>query len=222
MDRRVGLKAPTSTYVAAGNGVSSIGNNDDHIAIAEEAARKSMVLLKNCPMTDKACAAPATDDSNVLPIKPTAGAVTKIAVVGRRSATAVTPRVPGSSCATRTTPTGHDQLRDGHQDRRHGIEPGQRRPREVREPVRRHLRGGGRNRRQKSQPDRLHRRQRVPVTTATTSGGDVTPAVAAAQAADAVVVVVGLTPYNEGEQYNGNDRENLSLDGKDHGRGYGS
>ena len=59
------------------------------------------------------------------------------------------------------------------------------------------------------------------VTTATTNGGDVTPAVTAAQAADVVVVVVGLTPYNEGEQYNGNDRDNLSLDGKDHGRGYG-
>ena len=90
------------------------------------------------------------------------------------------------------------------------------------EPVRGVCRGRGWNGRPGRRPDRLHRRdgdghhrhherqrrdarRRPP-----------------RMAADFVVVVVGLTPYNEGEQYNGNDRENLSLDGKDHGRGYGA
>ena len=41
-----------------------------------------------------------------------------------------------------------------------------------------------------------------------------------AAAADFVVVVAGLTPYDEGEEYNGSgDRTSLALDGKDNGRG---
>ena len=222
MDRRVGLKAPTSTYVAAGNGVSSIGNNDDHIAIAEEAARKSMVLLKNCPMTDKGCAAPATDDSNVLPLRPAAGAITKIAVVG--------PTI--SYCGDATGPgiqmCSQDHTNNGTINFATGIRTGDTGSSRVNvdleksvEPVRRRLRDGGGTVDRKVSPTACAGGNGFSVTTATTNGGDVTPAVAAAQAADAVVVVVGLTPYNEGEQYNGNDRENLSLDGKDHGRGYG-
>jgi len=47
------------------------------------------------------------------------------------------------------------------------------------------------------------------------SGATVTSANAAAGGADAVVVVVGLTPYDEGEEYNGSgDRSTLALNGK--------
>jgi beta-glucosidase len=43
---------------------------------------------------------------------------------------------------------------------------------------------------------------------------------ASAQGADLVVVVAGLTPYDEGEEYNGSgDRTSLALGGKDNGRG---
>ena len=42
----------------------------------------------------------------------------------------------------------------------------------------------------------------------------------AADGADFIVVVAGLTPYDEGEEYNGSgDRNNFSLDGKDNGKG---
>jgi beta-glucosidase len=56
-----GLKAPTTSLSSAG----SIVNNEAHITLAEEAARKSMVLLKN--------------ESNTLPIPRT---VKKVAVIG--------------------------------------------------------------------------------------------------------------------------------------------
>ena len=224
MGQRVGLKAPTSTYVVGSNGVSRITNNDDHIAIAEEAARKSMVLLKNCPMTDKGCAVPATDDSNVLPIKPVAGtgAVTKIAVVG--------PTI--SYCNDATGPgiqyCNQDHTNKGTINFATGIRTGDTGSSRVNVDLERSVSpfagvceavGGTVDR--AISPTACAGGSQFTVTTATTAGGDVTPAVAAAQAADVVVVVVGLTPYNEGEQYNGNDRDNLSLDGKDHGRGYG-
>ena len=217
-----GLKAPTSRYVVGSNSVSSITNNDDHIAIAEEAARKSMVLLKNCPMTDKACADPAADDSNVLPIKPTTGAVTKIAVVGPTMSYCKDASHPGIQLCNQ------DHTNKGTINFATGIRTGDTGSSRVNVDLERSVSpfagiceavGGTVDR--KVSPTACTGASDFAVTTATTSGGDVTPAVTAAQAADVVVVVVGLTPYNEGEQYNGNDRENLSLDGKDHGRGYG-
>ena len=100
---------------------------------------------------------PATDDSNVLPIKPTAGAVTKIAVVGPTMSYCngrERPRDPALQPGPHEQ--GQDQLRDRYPDRRHRIESGQRRPRAVGEPVRRHLRGGGRT------VDRRSARPRAP------------------------------------------------------------
>jgi beta-glucosidase len=58
----IGLKKPTASF---NSGTTSIGNNDDHIALARQAAQESMVLLKN--------------DMNTLPIKNT---VKTVAVVG--------------------------------------------------------------------------------------------------------------------------------------------
>ncbi|HEY7372557.1 MAG TPA: glycoside hydrolase family 3 C-terminal domain-containing protein [Polyangia bacterium] len=55
----------------------------------------------------------------------------------------------------------------------------------------------------------------INVTTATTSDGDLSPAMAAASAADFVVVVAGLTAQDEGEDYTqAADRDSLSLDAK--------
>src|SRR6185503_20043367 len=51
---------------------------------------------------------------------------------------------------------------------------------------------------------------------------NISAAMAAASNADFVVVVAGLTPFDEGEDGNGSgDRSSLSLDGKDAGRNYG-
>jgi hypothetical protein len=223
MDRPVGLKTPATIYAVGDGGISTITNNDDHIAIAEEAARKSMVLLKNCPMTDKGCATPATDDSNVLPLKPTAGGTTRIAVVG--------PTI--SYCDDGTNPgiryCSQDHTNNGTINFATGIRTGDTGSSRVNVDLEKSVSpfagvceaaGGTVDR--KVSPTACSGGSGFSVTTATTNGGDVTPAVTAAQAADVVVVVVGLTPYNEGEEYNGNDRENLSLDGKDHGRGYGT
>jgi beta-glucosidase len=60
----IGLKAPTSTFSSA---TYSIGNNADHIALAEQAAIEGSVLLKN--------------DNSTLPIK-TDGSIKKIAIIG--------------------------------------------------------------------------------------------------------------------------------------------
>jgi len=78
--QKVGLKAATSRYVLNG-GVGSVVDTDPHILIAEEAALKGMVLLKNCPASDKGCKTPAAGDTNVLPIKRSGGPA-RIAVVG--------------------------------------------------------------------------------------------------------------------------------------------
>jgi beta-glucosidase len=223
MDGPVGLKAPTSRYVVDKNNISQITNNDDHIAIAEEAARKAMVLLKNCPMADKRCAVPATDDSNVLPLAPTAGTVTRIAVVGPTISYCKDATGPGiESCY-------QDHTNNGTINFATGIRTGDTGSSRVNVDLEKSVSpfagiceavGGTVD--QKVAPTACAGGNGFSVTTATTNGGDVSPAVTAAQNADVVVVVVGLTPYNEGEQYNGNDRENLSLDGKDHGRGYGT
>jgi beta-glucosidase len=217
LDQRPGLKAPNTTY-SVSNNIASIGNNAAHIAIAEEAARKGMVLLKNCPAAAKNCTAPATDDSNVLPIKPS---VTRIAVVG--------PTI--SYCNDGTNPgiqfCNQDHTNKGTINFATGVRTGDTGSSRVNVDLEKSVspfagicqQAGG-------TVDRAVNPTScsggtVTVTTATTNGGDVSPAVAAAQAADFVVVVVGLTPYNEGEEYNGNDRASLSLDGKDHARGYG-
>jgi beta-glucosidase len=227
MDRPVGLKPATTRYTMVarpGTDVpeGNISNNEAHIAIAEEAALKSMVLLKNCPASNKACNAPATDDSNVLPIKMAAGTPTRIAVVGPTIEYCSGGGLPGIqfcfqddtnkgkinfATGIRTGDTGSSRV---NVDLAKSVSPFagvcQAVGGTVDRPVDPTACTGG----------------SATVTTATTNGMDVTPSVNAAMAADFVVVVVGLTPYNEGEQYNGNDRESLSLDGKDHGRGYGN
>src|SRR6185369_2040149 len=71
----IGLKPATTSYSGG-----SIGNNASHIDIAERAAAESMVLLKNCPVSNKTCTT-ADDPARVLPIKKD-GSIKSIAVVG--------------------------------------------------------------------------------------------------------------------------------------------
>jgi beta-glucosidase len=221
IDQRPGLKAPNSTYAVSG-GTSNIINNDAHIAIAEEAARKSMVLLKNCPSSDKTCAAPAAD-GNVLPIAPsTTSAPKKIAVVGPTISYCMDGTGPGIQFCNQDA-TNHGTINFAT-----GIRTGDTGSSRVNVDLERSVspfagickEAGGTVDRNVA-PTSCSGSSTFTVTTGTTSGGDVTPAVNVARDADVVVVVVGLTPYNEGEEYNGNDRQSLSLDGKDHGRGYG-
>ncbi len=217
---KVGLKPATSKYVLSG-GVGSIVDNDAHILIAEEAATKGMVLLKNCPATDKACQAPAAAD-NVLPIKRSGGPA-RIAVVGPTLEYCSGNGLPGIQFCVQ------DHTNNGKINFATGVRTGDTGSSRVNvdlaksaSPFRGICEAAGGTVDNAVAPTACTTPSGSPtVTTATTTGSDVTAAVAAATAADFVVVVVGLTPYNEGESYNGNDRENLSLDGKDHGRGYG-
>jgi beta-glucosidase len=159
----------------------SITNNSAHVAIAQEAALKSMVLLKN--------------DNNTLPIKST---VTKIAVVG----------VSESYCApldSNNNPTGPginncgDDVNKGTINFATGVRVG-----DV---------GSSRVNFDSSQAVGPF----AGIQAAAGSGVTVTSGstAASAQGADFIVVVAGLTPYDEGEEYNGSgDRTSFSLDGK--------
>jgi beta-glucosidase len=160
-----GLKTPTSTMT---NG--SITNNTDHLALSSEAARKSMVLLKNA--------------NNTLPIK-TDGSIKRIAVVG-----ADVPYTLQSTTPTSGTLHFATEMAIGD-------------------------RGSSRV---NPDPALVIGPTAGLMAIAATKSITVTSgnSVAAAQAANAdfVVVLVGLTPGDEGEQYAipaGGDRSTLTL-----------
>jgi beta-glucosidase len=210
-----GLRAATTTYVNP-----NITNNDAHIAIAEETALKSIVLLKNCPTGSPACAQPAAD--SILPIK-REGGPRSIAVVGATMSYCSGNDGPGITfCFQDYANMGTINFASGVRIGDTGSSRANYDPAKAVSPFAGicQAAGGtvGADGKTCSGPSGS-----ISVTTGTTNGGDVTPAVDVARNADMVVVVVGLTPYDEGEEYNGNDRTTLSLDGKDYGpRNYGT
>jgi len=176
-----GLKASSSTFSGG-----SIATNNAHLAIAQEAALKSMVLLQN--------------NNNTLPIK---SSVTKIAVIGVKE----DYWAPVDSTGKTTGPginNRADDVNNGTIDFANGVRVG-----DV---------GSSRVNFDSSQAVGPC----AGIKAAAGSGVTVTCSNSAADAASAdfVVVVAGLTPYDEGEEYNGSgDRTSLALDGKDNGKG---
>ncbi|HEX2661154.1 MAG TPA: glycoside hydrolase family 3 C-terminal domain-containing protein, partial [Polyangia bacterium] len=161
-----GLKAATTTMSGA-----NITNNASHVAIAEKAARESMVLLKN--------------DNNTLPLKKTG----KIAVVGTKEDYASVNNGPGINNAS-------DDINNGTIDFATGVRVG-----DV---------GSSRVDFDAAQAIGPFAGIKAAATGATVMSGNTVPS-----GMDAYVVVVGLTPYDEGEEYNGSgDRKTLSLNGK--------
>ncbi len=160
-----GLLPATTTMT---NG--SITNNADHLTLASEAARKSMVLLKNA--------------NNTLPIK-TDGSVKRIAVVG-----ADVPYTLQST--TPTSGTLHFSTEMAIGDRGSSrVNPD---PALVIGPT--------------AGLTTIAQTKSITVTSGATA------AAAQAQNADFIVVLVGLTPGDEGEQYAipaGGDRSTLTL-----------
>jgi beta-glucosidase len=170
----VGLKTPTSTFNA---GTGSIENNQTHIDLATQAAKESMVLLKN--------------DGNVLPINRTT--VHTIAVVGTNAS------YPGLTVKSEDGSTSIDfptNVRTGDLGS----------SRVFADPAKSFGPFAG-------------------IQAAAGAGITVTHGntAAAAAGADFVVVVAGLTPLDEGEEYTGaGDRPNnaakgFALDGKANG-----
>ncbi len=177
----IGLKG-ASTGFSGG----SITKNDGNIAIALEAARKSMVLLKN--------------DKSALPI---ASSVKKIAVVGAKleywSPTDDTGASTGPGINNKA-----DDVNGGVIDFATGVRIGDVGSSRVNFDA------------SKSFGPFAGIKAVAPSGVTVVSGNTA----AAAEGADFIVVVAGLTPYDEGEEYNGSgDRANFSLDGKDNGKG---
>ncbi|MEA2701284.1 MAG: beta-glucosidase [Myxococcales bacterium] len=155
-----GLKKPTTTY----NG-GSIGNDATHLALAEEAALKSMVLLKN--------------DNKTLPIDRTK--VKTIAVLGL-----TVPFTLGTEGSSQV-----DFVRD--------------------------VRTGDRGSSRVNHDPAKAVGPLAGITAAAGAGINVVTGQAASAAANAdfIIVVGGLTPQDEGEDYTGaGDRGTFSLDGK--------
>jgi beta-glucosidase len=167
----VGLKPATSQLA---NG--SIGNNDAHIIIAEEAARKSMVLLKN---------------DGALPLNK--ATVHTVAVVGAAIPYAVSSDGNGDSTIDFTTNLvtgGATTILTGDWGSSRVVGD----PAKAVGPVPGIREAAG---------------------TAITVTGGPDPALAAG--ADATIVVVGLTPQDEGEEYTNAanpDRQSFALDAK--------
>ncbi|HEX2660328.1 MAG TPA: glycoside hydrolase family 3 C-terminal domain-containing protein, partial [Polyangia bacterium] len=160
-----GLKSATTTMSGA-----NITNNASHVAIAEKAARESMVLLKN--------------DNNTLPLKKSG----KIAVIGTKEDYAATSGAGINNVA--------DDINQGTIDFATGVRVG-----DV---------GSSRVDFDAAQAIGPFAGIKAAGTGATVTSGNTVPS-----GMDAYVVVVGLTPYDEGEEYNGSgDRANLSLNGK--------
>ena len=165
LDQPIGLRTPTATMT---NG--SITNNEAHLALASEAAVRSMVLLKNA--------------NNTLPIK-TDGSVHRIAVVG-----ADVPYTLQST--TPTSGTLHFSTEMAIGDRGSSrVNPD---PTLLIGPT------AGLN--------------AIASTKSITVTAGNTLALAQASTADFIVVLVGLTPGDEGEEYAipaGGDRSTLTL-----------
>lgn len=203
----VGLRRATTTFSPANvdnDYKGGISGNERHIALAEEAAVKSMVLLKNCPASNLACAAP--EATSVLPINRVN--VSSVAVVGATLEYCQATGLLGINNCTEDRPNlGKINFATGVRVGDVGSSRVTFDPNKAIGPFAGIQAAAGGS---------------ITVTTATTDGSDTSAAVAAARAADFVVVVTGLTPYDEGEEYNaGGDRQNLRLDGKDTRRGYG-
>ena len=160
----LGLKPPTTTFSAA----DSIENNAEHIALAQEAAVKGAVLLKN--------------DAQTLPID--RSKVKSIAVIG--------------SVATYTVADTNDQ-NGGRIDFANDARLGDLGSSRVfADPA-------------KSTGPLAGIRKLAGAGIEVLSGSDAS----LADRADFVVVVAGLTPQDEGEEYTrAGDRPNFSLDGK--------
>ena len=157
-----GLGSPKTTYQK-----SRIGNDTDHIALAQKAALESMVLLKN--------------DNNTLPIN---SSVTKVAVLGATVPyqTRISSQMIASSInfATDVT-TGDLGTSSVFHDPAKGVGPF------------------------------------AGIKLAAPSGVTVVSGASAGDASDAdfIVVVAGLTAYDEGEEFTGaGDRVSLGLDAK--------
>ncbi|HET6150654.1 MAG TPA: glycoside hydrolase family 3 N-terminal domain-containing protein [Polyangia bacterium] len=167
----VGLKPATSQLV---NG--SIANNDSHIALAEEAARKSMVLLKN---------------DGALPLDK--ATIHTIAVIGARIPYAVSSDGTGDSTIDFTTNLvtgGATTILTGDWGS----------SRVVGDPAK--------------AVGPLPGIREAAGTAITVTGG---PDPALAAGADATIVVAGLTPQDEGEEYTNTanpDRQSFALDAK--------
>jgi beta-glucosidase len=159
----VGLLAATTTLSAQG----SIENNADHIALAHEAALKSMTLLKN--------------DKSTLPIN--RSTVHTVAVIGAD----VTYHVVNTDQATGTIHFATDPRLGDLGSSRVLPDPG------------------------KSSGPFAGIKAAAGANVTVVSGSDPN----LANNADFVVVVAGLTPEDEGEEYTGaGDRNNFALDGK--------
>jgi beta-glucosidase len=167
---------------------SRISCNGPHLALSEKAAIESMVLLKN--------------DNSTLPIDPS---VTKIAVVG-----ATVPYVTNAGAADKQTGgivnfatdvrTGDLGSSRVFHDPAKGVGPF----------AGMCLAAGG-----TPNGTQCDGSSSVSVTTATNNVADLAPVIAAASAADFVVVMAGLTAQDEGEEYtSAGDRISLSLDEK--------
>jgi beta-glucosidase len=170
-NQAIGLKPPTTTLVQG-----SISNNDAHVQLSEEAATKSMVLLKN--------------DNSTLPIRTDAGKPATIAVVGlTRTYTlqSTTPQ-PGTATASAINFAVDAPLGDRGSCR---VNPD---PAQTVGPF--------------AGLSRVAQNYGINVVNGNSA--------AAAQNADFVVVIVGLTPGDEGEEYAipaGGDRSTLTLPG---------
>lgn len=178
-DKGTGLKAASTSF-----GGGSIGNNDSHVAIALEAALKSMVLLKN--------------DKKALPISSSAS---KIAVLGAK----LDYWAPVDSTGATTGPGINNKADDyngGTIDFANGVrigDVGSSRVDPTGTPV--------------SPCAGIKAAAGSAAVTCSNSASDAT-------GKDVVVVIAGLTPYDEGEEYNGSgDRTTFALDGKPNNAG---
>jgi beta-glucosidase len=167
----IGLKKPTSTFNSS---ATSIGNSDDHIALAQQSAQEGMVLLKN--------------DMSTLPIKNT---VKTVAVVGLKVAWTLQ-----GVTSSGTVDFPKDARIGDLGSSRVNLDPSK-----AIGPY-----------------DGIKAAAPAGVTVVMDDSGGTS----VAQSADFVVVVAGLTPEDEGEEYTitpeDSDRDkSLALDGKQGG-----
>lgn len=174
-----GLKASSSTFAGGVISGPTVNGEDAHIALAREAALKSITLLKNCPMASLNCTVPTT--ASALPIK---APITSVAVIGANLPYQITSADPGGGMINwvsnvRTGDWGSSRVLND--------------PAKSVGPLAGIQAAGARN--------------GITVTTGSSA--------AMVGSAQFVVVVVGLTPQDEGEEYTGaGDRASFALDAK--------